>query len=289
MYQSSAYLAPGQFLFKVLRQLGQGGFGIVEEVEVTESNCAYPVGARLAKKRLNNAWAKEPTAIARFEREITALRTMSHPSILPCMGENLSDGPERFYVMPLCTENLRARLFRNPAGFEWTVVAKFGARLADALQYAHELGFIHRDIKPENILFSSTGGPVIADWGLGYFLHKESKLLVQLTRGGMGTEYYCSLEQWNTGKCDRRGDVYSLGIMLAELVTGRQNRIAHVGAGIVGNIVPSSHRGAMMFNDTICRMTHLLPNRRIPNMRQVAYELSAAADKLSVASVMPAF
>ncbi|HWO16514.1 MAG TPA: hypothetical protein VNM89_07360, partial [Solirubrobacterales bacterium] len=79
-------LSPGEFKFKVVRQLGQGGLGTVDEIEVIETNRSYAVGTRLARKRLNSAWAAEPRAIERFEREITTIKIMSHPNILPYRG-----------------------------------------------------------------------------------------------------------------------------------------------------------------------------------------------------------
>ncbi len=131
--------------------------------------------------------------------------------------------------MPLYPRSLRHLLMKTQQGFGWSNVAGFGIAIARAMEYAHSNGFKHRDLKPENILLDDGNNPVIADWGLGYFIHKESKVL-QLTKAGMGTEYYCCREQWLTGKCDNTGDIYFLGLVLAELATGTRRDIM-VGMG----------------------------------------------------------
>lgn len=258
----------GQFRFNVIRTVGEGGLGIVEEIRVTETNCTYQLGAAFARKRLNEKWTVQPAARERFEREIAAIGKMSHTSIIAFKGENLP-GNERFYVMPLYRQSLRDFIKLHAKGTEWRSVARFGARIADAMQHAHVLGYIHRDLKPENILLDDAENPVISDWGLGYFVHRDSKVL-DLTRGGMGTEYYCSLEQWRTGKCDERGDIYSLGVTLAELIRG-SNRIPIVpGLGLEQDAVLRHASGSMELNLYLRRMTSVRPEGRPQSMSEVS-------------------
>jgi serine/threonine protein kinase len=271
-------LARGQFLFNVVAEIGVGGLGRVDEIVVIETNCEYPIGTRLARKRLNDNWKNEPNARVRFEREIAAVRRMNHAAIVPFRGENIDGSPERFYCMPRYPKNLRQHLAGQPAGFGWKSVALFGAGIADALSHAHSHGFIHRDLKPENVLLTADNMPVIADWGLGYFVHKDSVVLQHLTRGGgLGTEFYCSWEQWTTGKCDGRGDIYSLGVTLAELALGRQPALK-VGLGILDDVVVAPTVGAKEFNALIRRMTAALPDRRPATMSVVAGDLRLVAN-----------
>lgn len=265
----------GQFWFEVLGELGAGGLGQVDKIRITASNNGRkPVGSVWARKRLNAKWRANPNAQTRFEREIKALSKMSHGNIVTCEGENL-DGGERFYVMPLFTHSVRRHIADRGFLGNWREVANSGAILADALHYAHGMGFIHRDIKPDNILFNGGGPLTVADWGIGYFVHKASTVLQQLTRGGMGTEYYCSQEQWLTGKCDGRGDIYSLGMTLDEWVRGAQSAIV-VGSGVTWQTSAEVSRGAQRFNGVVQRMTKRGRDDRYLTMSQVAAELRAA-------------
>lgn len=271
-------LPVGQFRFSQVGAgpLGVGGLGTVYRIRVEASNArGIPIGSEWAMKKLNQKWAQHPEMRERFEREISALRCMSHPSIVTLTGENLPDG-ERFYVMPLYSNSVRSFIARGGFRGNWRAIAMCGAVLADALQYAHDLGFIHRDLKPDNILFNDHGPLVIADWGLGYFVHRNSLVLQHLTRGGMGTEYYCSLEQWGTGKCDGRGDIYSLGMTIDEWVTGFQRRIT-IGGGIEGDTTMELTNGARKFNALLRSMTQTLKNERPSSMRIVAAELRGVA------------
>nr|WP_233585497.1 serine/threonine-protein kinase [Corallococcus sp. CA054B] len=274
-----SFLLPGQFRFNPGRKLGQGGLGYVDEITIVASSASdLPVGTKLARKRLNENFKTRPEARERFEREIRALATMSHPNIVTVEGQN-APGGERCYMMPLYPNNLRNHLAAHPTGFSWTSVALFIAKIADAMTYAHEMRFIHRDLKPENILLTQENEPVIADWGLGYFIHKESKVLQHLTQGCMGTEYYCSMEQWNTGKCSQTGDIYSLGMMLAELIKGYQVPMVVpglTGTGIAEDVVLGSTHGARMLNNLIRKMTHISPESRPQSMADVALQLRMA-------------
>lgn len=270
-------LLPGQFTVSFHEELGAGGLGRVNRVRIEANNESRKVvGTDWAAKRLNAKWAEHPVAKVRFEREITTLSRMSHPNIVSFEGASLP-GEERFYIMPLYSHSVRRHVVEGGCRHDWRAVARYGAILADAFGYAHGLGFIHRDVKPENILFNPGGALVIADWGIGYFIHKESVVLHHLTRGGgLGTEYYCSSEQWATGKCGATGDVYSLGMTLDEWVTGQQRAIT-VGAGIVNPTVGDRSAGAAQFNAAVMRMTRSRATDRMSTMREVAAELRLAA------------
>jgi len=274
---AAATLAPGQALFTVEVEIGRGGLGRVDRIRITDTNDAgKPVGSTWACKKLNPKWDQHPVMRQRFEREIRALQAMKHPNIVTCVGENLPGSSERFYAMPLYASNVRKLIAAGTMTADWRGVAQLGVVLADALHYAHGLGFIHRDLKPDNLLFNPKGPIIVADWGLGYFIHKHSVVLQQLTVGGMGTEYYCSLEQWNTGKCGPSGDVYSLAMTLDEWVTGQQRAIA-VGMGIgSANTTADASAGARRFNALLRRMTNAVAVHRVASMDVVAAELRLA-------------
>jgi serine/threonine protein kinase len=264
------------FLFKTNRQIGEGGLGVVDEIEVTESNGAHPVGTLLALKRLGPQWAEHPTARARFEREIETLQAMQHPNIISLQGENA--GAERFYCMPRCVRSYRDVLNASaPKGFEWTSVARLGIVLARALHYAHALGFVHRDLKPENLLLDAMNNIYIADWGVGYFIHHASKVL-RLTAigGGLGTAYYCCIEQWQGNTAEPSMDVYALGITLAELILGKEIGSFKIGAGIQVDLIDPTTHGARIMNALLRQMTAPAAAQRIKTMDIVANVLTQA-------------
>ena len=278
------YLAPGRFTFDYVRLIGSGGLGRVDEIVVRKSTCDEVPGTHLGLKRLNPKWQAHQETCVRFEREIEAVKALSHPAIVPYRGENVTEGSERFYCMPLYPKNLRRLMYERGSQIPVREVAGFGAGIADALAYAHSQDFIHRDLKPENILLKRGGGllrptytPVIADWGLGRFVHKHSVVLQHLTRGGMGTERYCSYEQWNNGECDGRGDVYSLGVTLAEMVLGRQPNMRFPGDGVSITFPSGAAPGQAAFSDLIRRMTAVSPDGRPDYMVDVAEELRQVA------------
>lgn len=267
-------LQRGEFWIESVREIGVGGLGRVDEVVVTASHGSHPVGTRLARKRLNATWALNPGAQVRFEREIEMLGQMNHPNIVGLSGVSLAGQP-RFYVMPVYPRSLRTAMIGGSYFSTVQEIARFGAKLADALRYAHALNFIHRDLKPENILLDGADDPVLADWGLGQFIHQHSKVL-DLTRGGpMGTFHYCSAEQWAQGRCEVTGDVYSLGVILAELGARKATPMPFPGAGITNDPVLGDTPAITKFNFLIRKMTMLMANQRPQTMTQVLAELSA--------------
>ncbi|MCP3167374.1 serine/threonine protein kinase [Myxococcus sp. QH3KD-4-1] len=279
------HLGPGECRIKQVRRLGAGGLGYVDEVTIIASrHYALPRGARFARKQLHERWAREPTAIERFIREISTLQRLRHPNIITIRAVNAPGGIVPFYVMDLCSQSMRDLLRKRRAPIPLRTVLSWGHALAGALAYAHEKGVIHRDIKPENVLLSKQGVPVIADWGLGYFVHQMSRVLQPLTAAGLGTEYYASEEQWRTGKCGVTGDVYSLGITLAELARGEPMRLATraVGSGINDEVVPGTSVGARYFTKVIRRMTFQAPEHRIQSMAEVRNHMRIAAQLLHI-------
>lgn len=213
---------------------------------------------------------------------------MQHPAIVSLAGVNIP-GLDRCYLMPLYPQSLRTLLSADEGkrGFAWSQVARFGATLANALAYAHANGVVHRDLKPENILLAQNRDPAITDWGVGHFLHKHSKVLQPaLTKAGIGTEYYCSMEQWASGAGDVTSDIYSLGIVLAECALGSPPALAFTGAGISNDIVPTNSFGAVLFNQAITRMTSMLATARPQQMLEVESLLVQAAGYNSALSAI---
>jgi serine/threonine protein kinase len=197
--------------------LGDGGFGVVHAARrVDESGQMIEDG--LAIKFLKDEWCQDSEAIARFRREVSLQQQeLDHPHIMPILGRNLSANPP-YFVMPCASHSLRAEIDDGLDENHARALEIF-EKIASAIAHAHERDILHRDLKPENALFVK-GEPCVSDFGLGKRLAPDA---TDLTRTEMwfGTERYMAPEQRSATKSvTPTADVYSLGKMLAELLTG---------------------------------------------------------------------
>src|SRR5262245_16596915 len=157
----------------------------------------------------------------RFQREIETVARLHHPHILPLFDSGTADGVFWFAMPHVAGESLRQRLQRE-GQLPLEDALNVACEVADALNYAHSNGVIHRDIKPENILLSS-GHALVADFGVARVLQEASEA-TQLTGTGvsLGTPHYMSPEQSAAQRdLDGRSDLYALGCVLFEMLTGR--------------------------------------------------------------------
>lgn len=200
--------------YEIEREIGQGAFATVYLARDLRHD------RRVAFKVLNADPSSENSEL-RFLREIRLLARLQHPNILPLIDSGHAEAM-LYYVMPYVSgESLRDRIHRErqvPIEFAISVARE----VADALACAHDQGIIHRDIKPENILLSG-GHPIIADFGVARAIDLAG--VRQLTRTGLGgspgTPAYMSPEQlMGDREVDRRSDIYSLGCVLFEMLTG---------------------------------------------------------------------
>src|SRR5437868_4319505 len=157
--------------------------------------------------------------VERFLSEIKVTANLQHPHLLPLFDSGEAGGL-LFYVMPYVEgESLRARLTREKQ-LPIDDAVRIAVAVADALDYAHSHGVIHRDLKPENILLQH-GQPVVADFGIALAVTKAGGERVTQTGLSLGTPLYMSPEQATGDRIiDGRSDIYSLGAMLHEMLTG---------------------------------------------------------------------
>jgi serine/threonine protein kinase len=210
--------------YEIVREIGRGGMGVVYEA------CDATSGARVALKVLRQHEAARADRLARFRREAEAAARLEHPHIVRVLGAGESRG-EQFLAMqyvdgPTLAELCRRRCqamggsaeARAPLDFAWTqFVARVGKQAGAALAYAHAQGVLHRDVKPSNLLVDAAGGVWVADFGLA-----KADGLGDLTATGdvPGTVRYLAPERL-AGRADARSDVFSLGLVLYELLCGR--------------------------------------------------------------------
>ncbi|MFH1915517.1 MAG: serine/threonine-protein kinase, partial [Pseudomonadota bacterium] len=196
--------------YRIIRQIGQGGMALVFEAEDVE------LGRRVALKLLPPTLALDPERVARFMKEVRNSAALSHPHIVPVYDVGEGDG-FHFYTMALLPGgDLKERIRTGLTPQASLAVLK---SLADALGTAHAKGIVHRDVKPENVMFDERDRPVLTDLGIARAMGSGTRM----TKTGMsiGTPHYMSPEQIKGMDVDGRSDIYSLGILLYEMLTGQ--------------------------------------------------------------------
>ncbi len=199
--------------YDLVRAIGGGSFGTV--YEAVDSDLKRRVAIKLPRHALDS----RPEERARFVREAQNLARLSHPAIVPVLDAGWSDG--LFYIVCSLVEGptLADRLRDGPLAPR--AAAQIIATVADALDHAHRQGIVHRDVKPSNILFDAEGSPWLTDFGLAGRRDAEATLTVEGQL--LGTPAYMAPEQAAGGahQLDGRADVYSLGAVLYECLTGQ--------------------------------------------------------------------
>lgn len=224
----SSQLKPGDSLanrYKVTGALGKGGMGEVYQAEDTS------LKRQVAIKVLPLQHSLDEERLARFEREAKVLASLNHPKIAAIYGLE-EDGEKRFLVMELVEgETLAERINRGSMSIEDSLeVCK---QIAEAVEAAHEKTIIHRDLKPANIKITPEGRVKVLDFGLAKALAEEETvpnmsksptLTAQMTQPGviLGTAAYMSPEQAKGKEADKRTDIWALGCLLYECLTGKR-------------------------------------------------------------------
>jgi len=207
---SPAPQVPG---FEILDELGRGGMGVVYHARQTNLNRSVALKMLVAGKFADAA------LLGRFRLEADAVARLNHPHIVQIYEVGQVEGQPYFSLEYVSGGSLASRIDRQPQSPEFA--ARLVATLAEAVQYAHEQGIVHRDLKPANVLLATDGTPKITDFGLAKLATSESNY----TRTGdiMGTPSYMAPEQASgvTKQIGPACDIYALGAILYELLTGR--------------------------------------------------------------------
>ena len=197
--------------YEIVERLGGGGMAVVYRA------VQQPLGREVALKALSPELFQDDGFVKRFEAEAKTLAKLDHPNILPIYDFELADGLA-YLTMPLIRGGtLRDILNRGPLDTlsAWRYLREIG----DGLQHAHDAGIVHRDLKPTNVLIHSDGRAMLADFGLA----RGAGQPTHLTTVGLaiGTPGYMAPEQVMGHDVDRRADIYAMGVLTFEMLTGR--------------------------------------------------------------------
>ncbi|MCU0464234.1 MAG: serine/threonine-protein kinase, partial [Anaerolineae bacterium] len=254
--------------------IGQGGMGTVFRGVDLET------GQTIAAKRLKpEAVKSDPQLLERFEREGDALRRLNHPNIVKMLG-TVDNKKEHFIILEYVPGGDLGDLLKAKGRLSIERTLQIGIELSDALTRAHYLKIIHRDLKPANVLMGEDNVPKLTDFGVAHIGGAGS-----VTGAGLavGTPDYMSPEAVNGEEVDDRADIWSMGVMLFEMLTGRHPFKGDAVTNTLINILTQQQpdletlrpETPVALVDLIGRMLQKDPNARISSVRLVGAELEA--------------
>ena len=197
--------------YKIERVVGIGGMAFVYEATDEQT------GGKVALKLLKEKFSDDNRAVKRFINESKSLELLNHANIVKI--HDISIQTKYKYIVMEYINGITLRKYMNyKRPLDWREAVEFTEQIALALDNAHTKGIIHRDIKPQNIMIMQGGKVKVTDFGIAKMPNSESLTMVDKA---IGTVYYISPEQASSRKIDARSDIYSLGVMLYEMVTGQ--------------------------------------------------------------------
>ena len=206
-------------LYTIRELIGAGGMANVYKAVVSAPGGPVPEGTVVAVKVLRQELMHDADLVRRFKNESKAISLLNHPNIVKVydvsVGENLQ------YIVMECVEGMTLREYLNERGGKITSreTVHFIAQILRALDHAHRNGVVHRDIKPQNIMLLDNGQLRMMDFGIARISRAENQ--IQNGKKAMGSVHYISPEQAKGEETDPKSDIYSVGVMMYEMLSGR--------------------------------------------------------------------
>ncbi|MDR3278063.1 MAG: protein kinase, partial [Oscillospiraceae bacterium] len=196
--------------YEILEKIGAGGMAVVYKAR------CHRLNRLVAVKILKEDLAGDDEFRRRFHTESQAVAMLSHPNIVAVYDVSRTGNIE--YIVMELIEGITLKQYINRKGLlNWKEALHFAAQITKALAHAHAKGIIHRDIKPHNIMILKDGSVKVADFGIAQLLSSQNTL----TQGSMGSVHYISPEQAKGGRVDARTDIYSVGVVMYEMLTSQ--------------------------------------------------------------------
>ena len=198
--------------YEILEVIGTGGMAVVYKAR------CHRLNRLVAIKILKDDYLGDEDFRSRFHSESQAVAMLSHPNIVSVYDVSTSVSLEADYIVMELIEGISLKQYMEKKQFlNWKETLHFAIQIAKALQHAHSRGIVHRDIKPHNIMVLKNGSVKVTDFGIARLMSQGNTL----TKEALGSVHYISPEQAKGGRVDDRSDIYSLGVVMYEMMCGR--------------------------------------------------------------------
>ena len=249
--------------YEILEVIGSGGMAVVYKAR------CHRLNRLVAIKVLKDDFLGDKEFRDRFHGESQAVAMLSHPNIVSVYDVSTSQSGNMDYIVMELIEGITLKQYMEKKGvLNWKETLHFAIQIAKALEHAHSRGVVHRDIKPHNVMVLKNGAVKVADFGIARMMSEGNTL----TKEALGSVHYISPEQAKGGRVDNRSDIYSLGVVMYEMMAGRPPyegespvsvAIQHINGGAVApsTLNPSIPRG--MEQIILRAMAHEIENRYV--------------------------
>ena len=256
--------------YEILEVIGTGGMAVVYKAR------CHRLNRLVAIKILKDDYIQDEDFRRRFRAEGEAVGMLSHPNIVSVYDVSSSNQAD-FIVMELI-DGITLKQYMEKRGYlNWKETLHFAIQIGKALEHAHGRGLVHRDIKPHNVMVLKNGSVKVADFGIARVMSKSNTL----TKEALGSVHYISPEQAKGGRVDNRSDIYSLGIVMYEMIAGR---VPYDGESPVGVAIQHINGGAVLpsrinpnipqrLEKIIMRAMALDPEDRYPTATAMLYDM----------------